>query len=195
VGTVYTIDELKAIAAVCQECQLFLHMDGCRLANAAVTLNCSLAALTHEIGIDVLSFGGAKNGLLYGEVVIFFKPKLAADFEYRQKQNLQLNSKMRFISAQFIPYLKDNLWHRYALHANHMCQRLADGLKQLTDVHLAYPVQTNQLFIHLPKLMIEATQKIYPFYLWDEKSNLARLVTSFDSTEQEVDHFIALAKR
>ena len=194
VGTVYTLDELKAIAAVCQEYKLFFHMDGSRLANAAAYLNCSFADLTQKIGLDALSCGGTKNGLLYGEVIIFFKPELAENFEYQQKQNLQLNSKMRFISAQFIPYLKNDLWHRYAQHANEMCQRLANGLTALPGVRLAYPVQTNQIFIYLPESIIEATQKNYPFYLWDKKNNLARLVTTFDSTEQEVDHFIELAK-
>lgn len=192
-GTVYTIEEIQSIAKICREYNLLLHMDGCRLANAAAYLDCSLKAITRDVGVDVLSFGGTKNGLMFGEVIVFFKPELAEEFAYIHKQSLQLNSKMRFISAQFIPYLKDKLWHKYALHANHMCQQLAEKLAKLDGVKISYPVQTNQLFASLPQKIVMATQTIYPFYIWQQDCNMARFGTSFDTTINDVERFIELA--
>ncbi|MBP9743557.1 MAG: aminotransferase class I/II-fold pyridoxal phosphate-dependent enzyme [Burkholderiales bacterium] len=192
-GTVYTIEELRHIAAVCKEHNLIFHMDGCRLSNAAAFLGCSLAAITRDVGIDVLSFGGTKNGLMFGEVVIFFRPELAEEFSYIHKQSLQLNSKMRFMSAQFIPYLKDKLWFKYANQANQMCQKLAKAISKLDEIKIAYPVETNQLFVHLPQKIIEATQPIYPYYIWEPSTNMARLVTSFDTTDDDINGFISLA--
>jgi len=177
---------------MCKKYELLLHMDGCRLGNAAIALGVSLKALTAEVGVDVLSFGGAKNGLLFGEVVIFFREELAKEFEYKRKQLLQLHSKMRFLSAQFIPYLENNIWHKNALQANLMCERLAGGLAKREDITFAYPVQSNQIFAYLPQSLIDKTQKIFPYYLWSEPSNLARFVTSFDTTLDEVDQFLAL---
>ncbi len=192
-GTVYSLEEVRAISTVCKANQLIFHMDGCRLPNAVAALNCSLKEATNDVGVDILSFGGTKNGLMMGEVMIFFQPELAMEFAYIHKQSLQLYSKMRFLSAQFIPYLRDALWHRYASHANAMAKRLAKGLLTLSGVKLAFPQQSNQVFIYLTEPIIKATQNVYPFYLWDPKQNLARLVTSFDTTTQEVDHFIELA--
>ncbi len=165
-------------------------MDGCRLANAAVNLQASLKSITYDLGVDVLSFGGTKNGLLFGEVIIFLQPNLAKDFEYIQKQGLQLASKMRFLTAQFIPYLKDNIWFRNAKHANEMCQYLAQSLAIYPEVTFAYPVETNQLFVYLPKEVIIRTKAQFPYYIWDETTNLIRLVTSFDTTPQEIAEFI-----
>lgn len=192
-GTVYTADELRAISSICKKYHLILHMDGCRLSNAAVALNCSLKELTADVGIDVLSFGGAKNGLLFGEAIIFFNSELAKEFEYIQKQGLQLHSKMRFLSAQFIPYLADNLWHRNALHANFMCKKLAAGLMEKLNIKMAYPVQTNQIFAYFTEAIINATQAEFFYYVWNQATNLVRLVTSFDTTEDEVNRFIQLA--
>ncbi len=195
-GTVYTLEELQAISKVCQKNNLIFHMDGCRLSNAAVYLNKSLKEITQEAGVDVLTFGGTKNGLMLGDAMVFLKPELAEEFAYVHKQNLQLNSKMRFISAQFIPYLKNNLWHRYASHANQMCQLLTQKLLALNieGVRLAYPQETNQLFIYLPEKIIKQTQEIYPYYLWDKSQNLARLVTSFDTTKEDIEGFLRLVK-
>jgi threonine aldolase len=191
-GTLYSIEELRAISAICKKYNLLLHMDGCRLANAAVALQTSLKAITADIGVDVLSFGGTKNGMLFGEAIIFFRKELAEEFAYIRKQGLQLNSKMRFLSAQFIPYLEKNIWQRNALHANKMCQQLAEGLAKKTGVELAYPVQTNQIFAYFPKEKIEMTQEKLFYYVWNEKLNLVRLVTSFDTTEIEVEEFLKL---
>lgn len=192
-GTVYTQKELLAISAVCKKYQLLFHMDGCRLSNAAVSLQASLKNLTADVGVDVLSFGGTKNGLMFGEVVIFFRSDLAEEFEYIHKQGLQLLSKMRYLSVQFIPYLKDNIWHRNAEHANKMCQRIAQGLLNRSDIKLVYPIQTNQIFAVFPQSIIANTRYIFPYYVWDEKNNIIRLVTSFDTTIEDVDEFLRLA--
>ncbi|MBY0545486.1 MAG: beta-eliminating lyase [Gammaproteobacteria bacterium] len=189
-GTVYTIEEIQAISATCKKLDLLLHMDGCRLANAAVSLNCSLKNLTADVGVDALSFGGTKNGLLFGEMIIFFREDIAQEFEYIQKQGLQLASKMRFLSAQFIPYFEQAIWHKNASHSNNMCIRLAEGLKNNPSIRLAHPVQTNQLFAHFTPELIKATSAISPYYVWDENTHLVRLITSFDTTEEEVDSFI-----
>ena len=194
-GTFYSIEELKAISQVCKKYQLLLHMDGSRLANAAAALNTSLPMLTIDCGVDVFSLGGTKNGLLFGEVIVFADQSLANEFEYIQKQGLQLHSKMRFLSAQFIPYLEQAIWQRNAQHANNMCQRLAQGLSQLAGVDFAFPVQSNQIFCYLPQAVIDKTQAVFPYYLWNDKSRLARLVTSFDTSEAEVDQFIELAHK
>jgi threonine aldolase len=192
-GTVYSLAELQAIAVVCKKYQLLLHMDGCRLANAAAALNVSLRTLTADIGVDVLTFGGTKNGLLFGEAIIFFNAALAVEFEYIQKQGLQLHSKMRFLSAQFIPYLEKNLWHKNAAHANAMTQLLQTGLQKNPAIRIAYPVQTNQLFAYFPETVISATMAAFPYYVWDKTQSIVRLVTTFDTSEEDVSKFINLA--
>lgn len=193
-GTVYTKDELKNISSVCKKFQLLLHMDGCRLSNAAAGLNTSLKALTNDVGVDVLSFGGTKNGLMFGEAIIFFNPELADEFEYIQKQELQLLSKLRYLSVQFIPYLQDKIWHRNAQHANQMCERLCKGLLKNSDIKLLCPVQTNQIFAYFPKQVIDKTQAIFPYHLWDDKKNIVRLVTSFDTSATDVDAFLKIVE-
>jgi threonine aldolase len=193
-GTVYTLDELKAIAHICHTLGLYLHMDGSRLANAAAALGVSLKDLTIGSGVDVFSFGGTKNGLLFGEVIVFANSQLAQEFEHIQKQGLQLHSKMRFLTAQFIPYIDKQLWLRNAAHANAMCKLLAQGLATLPQAKLAFPCQSNQLFIHLPQAVIEATQVVFPYYVWHEQSRLVRLVCSFDTTAEEIQQFIEIAE-
>lgn len=194
-GTVYTQQEVQAISAMCKKLGLLLHMDGCRLANAAVHLNCSLKSITVDAGVDALSFGGTKNGLLFGEMVIFFRDDIAHEFDYIQKQALQLSSKMRFLSAQFIPYFEQNVWHRNASHANDMCLRLANGLKQNPAIRFAHPVESNQIFAYLPQHIIDATMAAFPYYYWDANAKLVRLITSFDTKEDEVDSFIEIANQ
>lgn len=191
-GTVYSIDELQAISLICKKLDLLFHIDGCRLANAAVALEKSLKEITADIGADVVTFGGTKNGMLFGEAVIFFRKELAQEFEYIQKQGLQLASKMRFLSAQYIPYLEKNIWYRNALHANEMCQKLAEGLEKNKDIKLAYPVESNQLFAYFPQSVIDNTLATFSYYVWNDKTNLVRMVTSFDTTEAEVQEFLNL---
>lgn len=191
-GTVYTKDELLKISAVCKKYNLIFHMNGCRLVNAAVHLNSSLKELTADIGVDILSFGGTKNGLLFGEAVIFFREDLAHEFEYIQKQGLQLQSKMRFLSAQFIPYLEKDIWYRNAKQANDMCAKLLSGLQKIDSINLAFPVESNQIFAYFPKELIDKSQMKFPYYVWDESKNLIRLVTSFDNTIDDIDQFLRI---
>lgn len=190
-GTVYTLEELTAISQVCKKYNLIFHMDGCRLANAAVALNATFKEITADVGVDVLSFGGTKNGLMFGEAVIFLNKKLDIEFEYIQKQELQLFSKMRYLSVQFIPYLQDKIWHKNASHANAMCRKLYQGLSQRKEIRFAYPSDTNQIFAYLPESLIKATQHTIPYYVWDAKVNLVRLVTSFDTTDADIEKFLA----
>lgn len=190
-GTVYTLKELQAIGQICQQYHLIFHMDGCRLANAALALNASFQQLTVDTGVDILSFGGTKNGLMFGEALIFLKPGLDGEFEYIQKQQLQLLSKMRFLSAQFIPYLEQSLWYKNAKQANAMCQKLAQGLSH-KGIQFAYPPETNQIFAYFTEKQIEDTQHLMPYYVWNKPSNLVRFVTSFDTTEEEIDYFLKL---
>ena len=192
-GTIYTPDEIKAIADFCHDNDMFLHVDGCRLPNAAAALGVGLAALTREVGVDVLSFGGAKNGLMCAEAVIVFNAP-ASDHLRMQKQAMQLVSKMRYISGQFVPYLRDDRWLVNAQHANEMARRLHDGLVRVLgdDFVLTHPLQTNQIFCRLPKQAVEKLRAAgHIFYDWNEPGEV-RLVASWDTSESEVDQFIAL---
>ncbi|MCL1939974.1 MAG: beta-eliminating lyase-related protein [Desulfovibrionaceae bacterium] len=193
-GTVYAPDELAALKAFCREHDLYLHMDGARLANAAAALNLPLKAISAEAGVDVLSFGGTKNGLMSGDAVIFFNETLGREFGYIRKQHLQLLSKMRFMSAQFLAYFKDDLWLENACLANRMTALLAEELKGMEHVHIEYPVQVNAIFARLCKNAVAKLQERFYFYVLDPsegthptvKGPLVRLMTSFRSTEEEV---------
>jgi threonine aldolase len=187
-GTVYTIDEVKAIAAVAKKNNLFLHMDGSRISNAAASLNKDFASFTRDAGVDVLSFGGTKNGMMFGEAIVFFNPEPAQYFKYIRKQGMQLHSKMRFISAQFEALLSNDLWKRNATHSNRMAKLLEAELKS-ADVQITRPVDANGIFAMLPPDVIPALQQEHYFYVWDEKTSEVRLMCSFDTTEDEVKSF------
>ena len=189
-GTVYTVAEVRALAAYAHAQGMYLHMDGARLANAAAALGVSLAALSGEAGVDVLSFGGTKNGMLGGEAVVIFAPALAAQFEYRRKQGMQLASKMRFIAAQFTALLSDDLWRRNAAHANAMAARLAAGIRPIPGVKITQPVDANAVFAVLPPAVIPRLREAYDFYVWNEAVSEVRLMASFDTTEEDVDGFV-----
>jgi len=189
-GTVYTAKELKSLSEFAHDHELLLHVDGARLANAAVSLNASLKELTTDVGVDVLSFGGTKNGMLYGEAVIFFNKNMAADFKYIRKQGMHLPSKMRFISAQFEALLSGDLWRRSAAHSNRMAQLLASELKQVPQIQLTQPVETNGVFAVIPREYVPELQKKYFFYVWDEEISEVRLMASFDTTEEDVRDFV-----
>lgn len=196
-GTVYTLEELRAISAFCREQNLYLHMDGARLCNAAAALGCSLGAITAEAGVDVLSFGGTKNGLLFGEAVIFLNEELGHGFGYVRKQNLQLMSKMRFLAAQFLAYLENDLWLENARNANRMADLLAHELKAMEHVQIAYPVEANAVFARLHKNAIAKLHERFYFYVLESADAggvptdwpLVRLMTSFNTTEDEVAEF------
>ena len=194
-GTVYTKAELKALADFAHKNDMLLHVDGARISNAAVSLDASFKQITSDVGVDVLSFGGAKNGMMYGEAVVFFDKKNAADFKYIRKQGMHLPSKMRYISAQFEALLSGDLWKRSAAHANRMAIVLASQLEQIPQIQLTQPVQSNGVFAIVPRKHIAALQKKYFFYVWNEEISEVRLMTSFDTTEEDIAEFVALVKK
>ncbi|MGI9276494.1 MAG: threonine aldolase family protein [Endozoicomonas sp.] len=190
-GTVYSLEELAKIKSVCNELSMLLHVDGCRIYNAAASLGCSLEALCEHI--DILSLGGTKNGLMFGEALVFFDQDAADGFLHLRKQGLQLHSKMRYISSQFKALFSNNLWHRNADNANRMAARLAEGLQRCDNTSLICPVETNQVFLSMPEEFATKLQKITHFYANGPKPGVYRMVTSFDTTKAEVDRFIAAA--
>lgn len=190
-GTLYTVAELRALAAFAHAHDLLLHVDGARFANAAAALDVSFAELGPRAGVDVLSLGGTKNGLMGAEAVLFFDRALAADAAYTRKQGMQLASKMRFLAAQFLAYLEDELWRELAAHANAMAARLASGTRGAPGVEFVCPVACNLLFPRLPPAALAPLQDTFAFYTWDAPRSIARWVTSFDTTAEDVDTFAA----
>jgi threonine aldolase len=193
-GTVYTPQEIRVIADFAHANSLLLHMDGARIFNAAAHLNVPLRALTSEVGVDALSFGGTKNGLIAGEAVVFFRRVLADDFEFRRMQGMQLSSKMRFIAAQFTALLTNGLWKRSAEHANAMAQLLASELAGIGGVALTQAVEANEVFVTLPRQIIPKLQEQWPFHVWNESNSEARLITSFDTAEADITDFVSLVR-
>lgn len=193
-GTVYTPQEIRAIADFAHTHSLLLHMDGARIFNAAASLNVPLHAITSGAGVDALSFGGTKNGLVAGEAVVFFKQVLADDFEFKRMQGMQLASKMRFIAAQFNALLSNDLWKRSASHSNRMAQLLAGELAGIKGVALTQEVQANEIFVTFPAEIIPKLQREWPFHVWNEATSEARLITSFDTEEADIADFAALVR-
>lgn len=194
-GTVYTIDEIKQLSGFAHANGLFVHMDGARISNAAAFLGCTLKEMTTDAGVDMLSFGGTKNGMMIGEAVVCLNKEFAAELKYIRKQSMQLGSKMRFVAAQFDRLLTEDLWLENAVQANRMAKRLADGLKRFPNVLLTQPVESNAVFASMPREQIEQLQKAYAFALWNTDKNEVRLVTSFDTNEEDVDLFLATAEK
>ena len=188
-GTVYAFDELKALSEFAHEKGMILHMDGARLCNAAVSLNVSLKKITSDAGVDVLSFGGTKNGMMFGDAVIFFDKKLSKDFEFIRKQGMHLTSKMRFISAQFQALLSNDLWHKNAKQANNMAKLLFNEVKDLPNVKITQKVQVNAVFAQLLRDQIKKIQKKYFFHVFDEHNSIVRWMCSFNTTKQDVKDF------
>lgn len=193
-GTVYTINEIKTLADFAHKNNMYLHMDGARIANAAVTLNKQFKEFTKDVGVDILSFGGTKNGMMYGEAILFLNKKLGEDFKYVRKQGMQLASKMRFISAQFERYLSDDLWHQNAKHSNDMAQLLVSKIKDIPQIIVTQKVEANGVFAIVPKEIIEDLKREYFFYDWDEMRNEVRWMCSFDSQEEDILKFVELIK-
>ena len=194
-GTVYTAREIRRLADFVHKHDMLLHMDGARIANAAVSLHRKLREITGEVGVDILSFGGAKNGMMYGEAVVFFDPKMARDFKYIRKQGMHLASKMRFISAQFEALLTNNLWQQNAAHANQMAQILATELEKIPQIKLTQKVEANGVFAIVPPPFVPVLQKKYFFYVWNEETSEARFMTSFDTTEDDIAAFVKLLRK
>ena len=191
-GTCYTLRELHDLAEFCRASDLRLYLDGARLANAAAHLGCQLADIARHV--DVLSFGGTKNGALGAEAVIVMKEDLGTDTPFQRKQQMQLASKMRYLAAQFSALLDDSLWLRSASHANAMATRLAEGVSDLPGVELRQPVDSNAVFVALAAALISALQRDWGFDVWDPAENLVRWMTAFDTTEEDVDAFVAAVR-
>jgi threonine aldolase len=191
-GTCYTLRELHDLAEFCRASDLRLYLDGARLANAAAHLGCQLADIARHV--DVLSFGGTKNGALGAEAVIVMKEDLGTDTPFQRKQQMQLASKMRYLAAQFSALLDDSLWLRSASHANAMATRLAEGVSGLPGVELRQPVDSNAVFVALAAALISALQRDWGFDVWDPAENLVRWMTAFDTTEEDVDAFVAAVR-
>ena len=188
-GTVYSLDELRTLTEVARRLHLRVQMDGARFANAVAALNVSPKEMSWQAGVDVLCFGGSKNGIALGEAVVFFNTELAREFEYRCKQGGQLASKMRFLSAPWVGMLQDGAWLRHARHSNTMARRLEAVIRPLPGVEIAYPVETNAAFVRLPEPVIQGMhQRGWKFYT-DVFPGCARLMTSWDTTAEDVDAF------
>jgi threonine aldolase len=190
-GTVYKPAEVKALAQFAHGHDMFLHMDGARISNAVAAQGLTLRQATRDLGVDVLSFGGTKNGLMGVEAVVFFRPELARDFLYVRKQAMQLASKMRFLAVQMEALLTGDLWRRGAEHANRMARLLEQEIRKIPRVEIVYPVEANGVFAQIPHEAIEKIQERYFFYVWNEEESVVRWMCSFDTTEEDVRQFAA----
>ncbi|MCL2738848.1 MAG: low specificity L-threonine aldolase [Bacteroidales bacterium] len=190
-GTVYKPHEIAALANLAHEHDMYLHVDGSRLANAAVFLGISFKAMITDTGVDALSFGGTKNGMLLGEAVVFLRPCLAENFLYTRKQAMQLFSKSRFIAAQYIAYFKDRLWEQTATHANQMAAYMASRLTDISGVSATHPVESNAVFAIIPRDVCNQLLEKHLFYIWDEEICQVRWMCSFSTTKEDVDVFIS----
>ena len=188
-GTVYKPEEIRSLAQFAHDHNMFLHMDGARIANAAASLDQTLRQATRDLGVDVLSFGGTKNGILGGEAIVFFQPGLSQDFLYLRKQSMQLASKMRFIAAQFETLLTDNLWWRSAEHANRMARVLEREVSRIPRIRVVWKVEANGVFVQIPRHAIEKIKQHYFFYMWIEEESIVRWMCSFDTTEEDIRRF------
>jgi threonine aldolase len=194
-GTVYQAEEMQALAGFAHEHGMFLHVDGARIANAAASLGQNLRQATRDLGVDVLSFGGTKNGILGGEAVVFFQAALGHDFLYLRKQSMQLASKMRFVAAQFEALLTDDLWRRSAEQANHMARLLEREIRRIPEVKVVWKVEANGVFARIPRHSIEKIKQHYFFHMWIEEESIVRWMCSFDSTEDDIRKFAEVVRQ
>lgn len=194
-GTVYSPDEVRAIADYCHAQGLTLHLDGARIANAAAGLGVPFRAFTTDAGVDIVSFGGTKNGAMLSEAIIVLNPDCSAAVPFVRKTYMQLASKMRFISAQLLALLDDDLWLRSAQHANAMAARLAAGVRSIPGVTITQPVQANAVFATLPIAVTERLQEEFHFYVWNHQTGEVRWMCAWDTTEADIDAFVAAIAR
>jgi threonine aldolase len=190
-GVCYSLAELREWRRFTREQNLMLHLDGARLANAAAYLDVSLKTLTSELGADVVSFGGTKNGLLGAETVLLFSDQAKAGFKFYRKQAMQLSSKTRFLAAHFYAYLKDDLWLEIARHTTAGARQLAEHLSEFPELRLAFPVQSNALFVHVPKPWLKPLREKFFFYIWDSDTQLCRWMISWDWNETRLEEFLS----
>ncbi|MFF0433644.1 threonine aldolase family protein [Streptomyces sp. NPDC004327] len=193
-GTVYTVEEIRAIVEHAHSKGMKVHLDGARIANAAASLNVPMRAFTNAVGVDVISYGGTKNGMLFGEAVVVLNPDAVSHMKHLRKLSMQLASKMRFVSVQLEALLAKDLWLRNASHANAMAQRLAAGVRGVDGVEILYPVQANAVFARLPHEVSRRLQERFRFYFWDETAGDVRWMCSFDTKEDDVDAFLQALK-
>lgn len=189
-GTIYTVEELKSLSKFVHSHNLYLHVDGARLSNAVSSLGCTLKEATADCDIDIMSFGGTKNGLMMGEAILIFNEELKKNAPFFHKQSAQLYSKNRFLSAQFKALLEDDLWFQLASHANSMAKKLAEMSSQIEEVKITQKVEANGVFVTIPPYAVEPLRAIYPFYNWNKTTNELRWMCSFDTTEEEVFSFV-----
>ena len=194
-GTTYAVDELKKLCRFAHNNNLLVHLDGARICNAAVFLKKDLKEITKDVGVDILSFGGTKNGMMYGEAVIFFEKKLSNDFEFYRKQGMQLASKMRFISAQFNAFFENNLWKKNAEHANEMAQYLKNKIDKISKVKIVQKVEANMVFTSIPKKYLQQLRKKFFFHITDENASIARLMCSFNTKKESIDELVNNLKK
>jgi threonine aldolase len=191
-GTVYSPAEVQTLAESARKYALRLQMDGARFANAVASLNVAPADITWRAGVDVLCFGGSKNGIALGEAVVFFDRELARDFDYRCKQAGQLASKMRFLSAPWLGMLKDGAWLRHARHANEIAKLLEAGLRKIPGVNISHPVQSNAVFARIPKPIEQKLRELgWQFSTGGVTAGDSRLMCSWDSTPEDVDAVVS----
>jgi len=193
-GTVYSLVELKALCDFAHAHDMYVHLDGARISNAVASLGVSLKAATVDCGVDIMSFGGTKNGLMIGEAVLIFNEKLKANAPFFHKQTAQLFSKNRFIATQFTALLTNDLWLRMANHSNKMAQLLVKKVSQLSGVQVTQSVDANAVFVIIPVHAIQPLRSQYPFYEWDAETHEQRWMCSFDTTEEEVNGFVEALK-
>jgi threonine aldolase len=194
-GTAYTPQEVKALADLAHRHDMYLFVDGTRIANACAWLNISLKEITVDCGVDIFTLGGTKNGLMFGEALVPLRKELAENLKYYRKQTTQLYSKMRFISAQFIPYLNENIWLDNAKRSNNAAQKLHGEMSRIEGIEITQPVQSNALFFILPKEITDKLRERYFFYDWDESRNEMRLVCSWDTTDEDIEQFVSYLKQ
>lgn len=188
-GTVYTPDEISRLADLAHNHDMLLHVDGARLANAAASLDCSMKAITTDCGVDLVSFGGTKNGLMLGECVLILREVEPLHVKYIRKQSMQLAAKARYIAAQYLAYLRNDLWLRNARHANAMAKRLVEQIQDIETIRITQPVEGNHIFAILSPEHIPALQNEFPFYVWDETTHEVRWMTSFQTHPDDLDAF------
>jgi threonine aldolase len=195
VGTVYTPDEIATVCAHAHSLGMFVHMDGSRIANAAAALGVPLRAFTTDVGVDVLSLGGTKNGLMYGEAVVVLNPDAARGLLYLRKAAMQLSSKMRFVGAQFEVLFGTDLWLRSASHANAMARRLGAAVADVPGLQITHDAQVNSVYVVLPADVTVRLQERFPFYVWDHTTGEVRWMCAFDTTEADVDDFAEAVRK
>jgi threonine aldolase len=193
-GTLYSLEELRRLTAFAREHRLLVHMDGARLVNATEALGCTFKEMTTDLGIDVVSFGGTKNALLFGEAVVILKPELAGDFKFARKQLMQLMSKTSFVAAQFLELLGTDLWRENASHANRMARFLSEGLKTFPEITVTQSTQSNAVFAIFPRAILPRLREEMFFYIWNEANFECRLMTSWDTDQQDLERFLTVIR-